>query len=137
MAETSGNPFIPANSTGKNGNFVSKSPNLDATCEFFHLTHLANASNITINFMEGSEIRSIRRLLGLNQAQFGQLMGVHAITVSKWEGGITSPTDYQVAFLSQYRVAAKDKQVRDELKNVLVAAGVIAAVFLLLGGSKK
>ncbi len=87
--------------------------------------------------MTGLEIRSIRQLLGLNQAQFAQLMGVHAITVSKWESGITSPTDYQVAFLSQYRIAAKDKQVRDDLKNVLIVAGVIAAVILLLNASKK
>jgi hypothetical protein len=61
----------------------------------------------------------------------------HAITVSKWESGITSPTDYQVAFLSQYRVAAKEKKVREELKGVLIAAGVIAAVILLLNASKK
>jgi DNA-binding transcriptional regulator YiaG len=87
--------------------------------------------------MTGAEIRSIRQLLGLNQAQFGQLMGVHAITVSKWESGITSPTAYQEAFLSQYRVAAKNKQVRDDLKSVLIAAGVIAAVLLLLNASKK
>jgi DNA-binding transcriptional regulator YiaG len=87
--------------------------------------------------MECSEIKSIRQLLGLNQVQFAQLMGVHPITLSKWEGGITSPTDYQEAFLNQYRVAAKNKQVRDELKNVLIAAGVIAAVILLLQAAKK
>lgn len=88
--------------------------------------------------MKGSEIRSIRQLLGLNQAQFGQLMGVHAITVSKWETDATSPTAYQEAFLSQYRIAAKDKEVRDDLKGLLIVAGVIAAVmFLLKAASKK
>lgn len=87
--------------------------------------------------MTGSEIRSIRLLLGLNQAQFGQLMGVHAITVSKWESEITAPTAYQEAFLSQYRVAAKEKQVRDDLKGVLIAAGVIAAVILLLTAARR
>ena len=88
--------------------------------------------------MKGLEIRSIRRLLGLNQAQFGQLMGVHAITVSKWESGFTSPTPYQEAFLSQYRVAAaKDEGVRDTLKGLLITAGVIAAVFLLLKIASK
>jgi putative transcriptional regulator len=88
--------------------------------------------------MTGLEIRSIRQLLGLNQAQFAQLMGVHAITVSKWESGTTSPTDYQVAFLNQYReAAAKNRQVREELKGLLITAGVIAAVFFLLKASKK
>jgi DNA-binding transcriptional regulator YiaG len=87
--------------------------------------------------MTSVEIKNIRLQLGLNQVQFAQLMGVHPITVSKWETGATSPTDYQVAFLSQYRVAAKDKKVRDDLKNVLIVAGVIAAVYLLLTASKK
>lgn len=87
--------------------------------------------------MTGQDIRAIRRLLGLNQAQFAQLMGVHAITVSKWESGITSPTDYQTAFLGQYRLAAKDKQVREELKTLLFTAGVIAAVYFLLKAAKK
>ena len=87
--------------------------------------------------MEGSEIRAIRRLLGLNQAQFGQLMGVHAITVSKWESGITAPTAYQEGFLSQYRVAAKEKEVCNALKGVLIAAGVIAAVILLLTAATR
>ena len=87
--------------------------------------------------MNNIEIKSIRELLGLNQLQFAQLMGVHPLTVSKWERGVASPNDYQIAFLSQYQVAAKNKKVRDELKNVLVAAGVIAAVFLLLQASKK
>jgi putative transcriptional regulator len=87
--------------------------------------------------MTSIEIRKIRLRLGLNQVQFAQLMGVHPITVSKWETGVTSPTDYQAAFLSQYKVAAKDKKVRDDLKTVLIVAGVIAAVYLLLTASKK
>lgn len=84
--------------------------------------------------MNGREIRSIRQMLGLNQTQFAQLMGVHAITVSKWESGITAPTDYQQAFLSQYRVAAdaEKKKVHDELRGILIVAGVIAAVMYLL-----
>ena len=108
--------------------------------EILGLTNLVNANNITYVLMTGTEIRAIRRLLGLNQAQFAQLMGVHAITVSKWESGVTSPTDYQQAFLSQYRVAvdAEKKKVRDELKGILIVAGVIAAVmFLLTIATKK
>jgi DNA-binding transcriptional regulator YiaG len=87
--------------------------------------------------MLGPEIRSLRQSLELNQAQFAQLMGVHAITVSKWESGITAPTDYQQAFLSQYQIAAKEKQAQKELKGILIVAGVIAAVMYLLNIAMK
>jgi transcriptional regulator with XRE-family HTH domain len=87
--------------------------------------------------MSVSEIKSIRELLGLNQLQFAQLLGVHPITVSKWERGIASPTDYQQAFLSQFQVAAKERKIRDDLKNVLIVAGVIAALVLLFQAASK
>jgi transcriptional regulator with XRE-family HTH domain len=87
--------------------------------------------------MNAPEIKSIRGLLELNQLQFAQLLGVHPITVSKWERNIASPTDYQAAFLSQFQAAAKNKQVRDDLKNVLIVAGVIAALVLLFQAASK
>jgi putative transcriptional regulator len=88
--------------------------------------------------MNASEIKSIRELLNLNQLQFAQLLGVHPITVSKWERGIATPTDYQQAFMSQFQVAAKNKKAREELKTVLIVAGVITALaFLFQAASKK
>jgi DNA-binding transcriptional regulator YiaG len=35
----------------------------------------------------GSEVREIRRALGMSQPEFAELVGVHAISVSKWETG--------------------------------------------------
>jgi DNA-binding transcriptional regulator YiaG len=35
----------------------------------------------------GSEVRQIRRALGMSQPKFAELLGVHAISVSKWETG--------------------------------------------------
>lgn len=87
--------------------------------------------------MDALTIKSIRELLGLNQLQFAQLLGVHPITVSKWERGVAAPTDYQQAFLSQFQVAAKNKKVQDDLKTVLIVAGVIAALLLLFSAAKK
>ena len=87
--------------------------------------------------MEAQTIKSVREALGLNQLQFAQLLGVHPMTVSKWERGVTAPTDYQGAFMSQFQAAAKNKIVRDELKNVLIAAGVIAALVLLFTAASK
>jgi len=75
--------------------------------------------------------------MGLSQLQFAQLLGVHPVTVSKWERDIAAPTDYQAAFLSQFQLAAKNKIASDELKNVLIVAGVIAALVLIFQTASK
>jgi DNA-binding transcriptional regulator YiaG len=87
--------------------------------------------------VNASDINSIREALGLSQLQFAQLLGVHPITVSKWERDIAAPTDYQVAFLSQFQAAVKNKIKSDELKNLLIVAGVIAALVLIFNTAKK
>lgn len=37
--------------------------------------------------MTGDEVRRIRKRLGLTQAEFAQRVGVHFVTVSRWEHG--------------------------------------------------
>ncbi len=37
--------------------------------------------------MTGEEVRQIRKRLGLTQAEFARLVGVHLVTVSRWEKG--------------------------------------------------
>jgi putative transcriptional regulator len=87
--------------------------------------------------MNNLEIKATREALGLNQPLFAQLMGVHPITVSKWERGVSPPTPYQEEFFKHFQIAAKDKEVHDTLKGVLIGAGVIAALFLILQATKK
>jgi len=54
--------------------------------------------------MNVSKIRRIvhlqRHALGLTQTQFAQLIGVHHITVSRWERGVASPTPWQMGLIS-------------------------------------
>jgi len=40
--------------------------------------------------MKGSEVRRIRRGLGLTQAGLAKLVGVHWVTVNRWENEKTS-----------------------------------------------
>lgn len=82
--------------------------------------------------MNAVNITQLRNKLGLNQVEFAQLVGVHPITVSKWERGVASPTGYQTALFAQFQEAAKDEEVCSTLKQVLIAAGVILALALLL-----
>ncbi|OHB76381.1 MAG: hypothetical protein A2Z25_20170 [Planctomycetes bacterium RBG_16_55_9] len=82
--------------------------------------------------MDSKDISKLRQKLGLNQDKFGQLFGIHPMTVSKWERGILTPTPYQVAMMEAFKKAAEKKDINEKLKNILVAAGVVAAVYLLL-----
>ena len=87
--------------------------------------------------MNGSDIRKLREQLDLNQVEFAQLSGVHPITVSKWERGEAGPTAYQNALFDQFREGARNRKVRETLKDILVSAGVIIAVALLLSHLMK
>jgi putative transcriptional regulator len=74
-----------------------------------------------------------RTVLGLTQAEFAQLLGVHAMTVSKWERNEANPTAYQLNLFEQFIEGAKqDAEVKNTLKAVLIGAGVAVALALLL-----
>ncbi|MEX2343553.1 MAG: helix-turn-helix domain-containing protein [Steroidobacteraceae bacterium] len=81
----------------------------------------------------------LRKALGLSQVQFAQLFGVHFMTVSKWEREVIAPSPYQAALMDQFAVtaAAKREQARNEVKSLLVGAGVVAALIWLLTAAKK
>jgi len=84
--------------------------------------------------MTKEEIKKTRENLGLNQAQFGQLFGIHAMTISRWESGITQPSPHETALLTAFQTAsqARDKKLTSDLKDVLVGAGIVTALLLLL-----
>ena len=84
--------------------------------------------------MNPAEILQLRTDLGLSQVQFGQLFGVHFMTVSKWERGVLVPNTYQLALMDQFRKTATAKKVeaQEQLGKILVGAGLIAALAWLL-----
>lgn len=87
----------------------------------------------------GEQILELRKALGLSQVQFAQLFGVHFMTVSKWERGVIAPSPYQIALMNQFAqtAAAKQGQAQNEVKSLLVGAGVVAALIWLLTAAKK
>lgn len=87
--------------------------------------------------MDTDKIKQLRERLGLSQDKLGQLLDVHTMTVSKWERGVLTPTPYQAAMMDEFEKAASRPKVKFELKHVLVAAGVVAAVYLLLKCAKE
>jgi DNA-binding transcriptional regulator YiaG len=89
--------------------------------------------------MEKNEVVEIRKLLRLTQADFARLFDTHVMTVSRWERGTANPTPYQAALMEQFRVKALSSEAKaiEELKALLVGAGVIAALIWLLSQAKK
>jgi len=89
--------------------------------------------------MNSAQILALRAALGLSQVQFAQLFGVHFMTVSKWERGLVAPTPYQLALMNQFAetAAARQQQAKEVVKNLLVGAGVVAALAWLLTSAKR
>ena len=88
--------------------------------------------------MECTEIRWLRRALRLNQTEFAQLLGVHPVTVSRWEtpGSGCSPNAYQSALMQDFEKAARSQEIDTTLKNLLVGAGIAAAIYFLLKAAR-
>lgn len=70
--------------------------------------------------------------------QFGQLLDAHFMTVSKWERGVLRPSAYQLALMEGFRKTADQKKAKEfeELKKLLVGAGVVAALVWLLAAGR-
>lgn len=79
----------------------------------------------------------IRNSLNLSQASFGQLLGVHAMTVSKWERGVLAPNAYQATLINNFEQAAKSGEVKGKIEGILIGAGLAAALLLLLKAASK
>lgn len=85
--------------------------------------------------MDRPDIKAIRRSLGLNQTQFGALLGAHAVTVCRWESETdpARPTAYQMGLIQEFARAAQQRPAPGpDVGEILVTAGVVAAIFLLL-----
>jgi putative transcriptional regulator len=89
--------------------------------------------------MTPAAIAAIRKALGLSQVEFGQLFGAHFMTISKWERGLAQPSPYQIALMEQFARTAQAKQAeaQEEVKKLLIGAGVVAALIWLLTAAKK
>ena len=82
-------------------------------------------------------IINLRSRLGLTQPEFGQLFGIHWMTVSKWERGLLEPTAYQTALMNEFLTATKKREVDVQVKAILIGMGIAAALFFLLSAARK
>ena len=57
--------------------------------------------------MEGRAIKKLRRRLSMSQREFAAFLGVHFISVGKWERGEMCPSDWMCVFLSILDVVSR------------------------------
>lgn len=86
--------------------------------------------------MSPADVLRVRQALGLSQAEVAGLLGVHPLTVLRWERGQLTPGPWQVAMLNVFANAVKriprvgrrvKESGRDGLPHalfVLLAAGL-------------
>lgn len=84
--------------------------------------------------MDSIDVARTRKLLGLTQEQFSRLFDVHPMTISKWERGESQPSPYQAGLMESFSATAQRdaKAVQEEVKKLMITAGVIAALAFLL-----
>lgn len=80
----------------------------------------------------GPEIRAVRKMLGLTQAQAATLLDVHAITWAKWESGALTPSAYKVALIQRLAAAAAHPSCPRDLAVALASSGPISVLTSLL-----
>ena len=79
------------------------------------------------------KIKEIRESLNLTQVQFGQLLGVHHMTVSKWERDVSEPSPYQTNLIECFRVARmRNSTIGKETSYNLVHYGTGVSLYRIL-----
>ncbi len=72
-----------------------------------------------------SPVKTIRKKLKLTQVELAQLSGVHPMTVSKWERGLTEPSRFQMLFI---RLASDNPEACDLINKAFDGGRPPAAV---------
>lgn len=79
--------------------------------------------------MSGTPWRRLRRRLTLTQVEIAAVLGVHPITVSRWERGLLAPSSAQHALLGALSKGRdQDRTLGEKLREVLHSVGPVAAL---------
>ncbi len=78
-------------------------------------------------------ITALRSSLAFTQAELSRVLGVHPMTVSKWERGIATPTAHQKALLDSFAIAVlRSPSCGEAALNLMASNGTISALYHLL-----
>jgi DNA-binding transcriptional regulator YiaG len=81
-------------------------------------------------------VKDVRVRLKVSQEAFARLLGVHTLTISRWERGIIVPSSYLLALIDVFSVAArKDKTAGKKAMEIYALEGVSKAIYHLLNAA--
>ncbi|MCH9637752.1 MAG: helix-turn-helix domain-containing protein [Gammaproteobacteria bacterium] len=81
------------------------------------------------------DVRSTRVTLGLTQTELATILGLHYVTVCRWERGHMTPKPWVLAIFHRFRVAATKADIGGRMARVLALRGPLAALYLGLAVS--
>ncbi len=82
-----------------------------------------------------NEVATTRHALGLTQTELATILGLHYVTICRWENGHMEPKPWVLAIFDRFRIAARVADVGGRMARVLAARGPIAAMYLGLAAS--
>jgi len=77
-------------------------------------------------------VGTARRAIGLSQSDFAEVLGVHPLTISKWERGVNRPSAWYQELVARIERAAKAGVTGDRVRRVLAGCGSVEALTMLL-----
>jgi DNA-binding transcriptional regulator YiaG len=69
--------------------------------------------NEQVKLTVAEQVKAARLNLGLEQVEFAGLLGVHPITVSRWERGHAMPSPWQRAIVNALRTSPRGADILD------------------------
>ena len=83
------------------------------------------------------DIKKLRGKLQLTQTEFSTLLGVHPLTISKWERGAGEPIKNYFRLLYHIEHATKNKRLCEEINKALIFENPLKALYIILHNSYK
>lgn len=87
--------------------------------------------------MNKHEIKAARAALGVTQVRFAELLGVHPITVSKWETETSWPTSWQSALMRALAASPNAREVSAHYDVAGLAAALAVGLEYALPGDQS
>ena len=82
-------------------------------------------------------VLAVRTALGISQGDLAALLGLHCVTICRWEKDLQRPSPWQQALLREFAQAAKRKKdVGPTAVKFLAESGAAAALFYLLNAAR-
>lgn len=86
--------------------------------------------------MSPEDIKAVRLAMEHTQQELAALLGLHAMTISKWERGVAHPGPYHIALLAAFqRSAGSRPNVGRCAREALPVKRAPYALYVMLGGA--